>query len=29
MAPQAKHVYGVEVVPSAIKDAQENATKTN
>ncbi|WP_260832881.1 23S rRNA (uracil(1939)-C(5))-methyltransferase RlmD [Staphylococcus capitis] len=27
MAPQAKHVYGVEVVPSAIKDAQENATK--
>ncbi|WP_367009224.1 23S rRNA (uracil(1939)-C(5))-methyltransferase RlmD [Staphylococcus capitis subsp. urealyticus] len=27
MAPQARHVYGVEVVPSAIKDAQENATK--
>ncbi|MEK5170521.1 MULTISPECIES: 23S rRNA (uracil(1939)-C(5))-methyltransferase RlmD [Staphylococcus] len=27
MAPQAKHVYGVEVVPSAIRDAQENATK--
>ena len=27
MAPQAKHVYGVEVVPSAIKDAEENATK--
>lgn len=27
MAPKAKHVYGVEVIPSAIKDAQENATK--
>lgn len=27
MAPQAKHVYSVEVVPSAIKDAEENATK--
>lgn len=26
MAPVAKHVYGVEVVPSAIKDAQQNAT---
>ncbi|UDI77926.1 23S rRNA (uracil(1939)-C(5))-methyltransferase RlmD [Staphylococcus taiwanensis] len=26
MAPIAKHVYGVEVVPSAIKDAQQNAT---
>ncbi|EHJ09114.1 23S rRNA (uracil(1939)-C(5))-methyltransferase RlmD [Staphylococcus simiae] len=26
MAPYAKHVYGVEVVPSAIKDAQYNAT---
>lgn len=26
MAPLAKHVYGVEVVPSAIKDAQQNAT---
>ncbi|WP_436855695.1 23S rRNA (uracil(1939)-C(5))-methyltransferase RlmD [Staphylococcus caeli] len=26
MAPQAKHVYGVEVVPEAIADAQQNAT---
>ncbi|MCJ1661801.1 23S rRNA (uracil(1939)-C(5))-methyltransferase RlmD [Staphylococcus sp. NRL 16/872] len=26
MAPVAKHVYGVEVVPSAIKDAKQNAT---
>ena len=26
MAPHAKHVYGVEVVPSAIEDAQQNAT---
>lgn len=26
MAPVAKHVYGVEVVPSAIKDAQQNAS---
>lgn len=26
MAPQAKHVYGVEVVPEAITDAKENAT---
>ncbi|UBV35611.1 23S rRNA (uracil(1939)-C(5))-methyltransferase RlmD [Staphylococcus xylosus] len=26
MAPKAKHVYGVEVVPEAIKDAQLNAT---
>lgn len=25
MAPVAKHVYGVEVVPSAIKDARQNA----
>ena len=29
MAPLAKHVYGVEVVPQAIKDAEDNATKTN
>ena len=28
MAPLAKHVYGV-VVPQAIKDAEDNATKTN
>ena len=28
MAPLAKHVYGVEVVPQAI-DAEDNATKTN
>lgn len=27
MAPLAKHVYGVEVVPQAIKDAEDNATK--
>ncbi|MGX0481363.1 23S rRNA (uracil1939-C5)-methyltransferase [Staphylococcus pasteuri] len=26
MAGKSKHVYGVEVVPSAIKDAEENAT---
>ncbi|PHK49519.1 23S rRNA (uracil(1939)-C(5))-methyltransferase RlmD [Staphylococcus edaphicus] len=26
MAPKAKHVYGVEVVPEAITDAQQNAT---
>jgi len=26
MAPKAKHVYGVEVVPEAIADAQQNAT---
>ncbi|MEK5199748.1 23S rRNA (uracil(1939)-C(5))-methyltransferase RlmD [Staphylococcus sp. FSL H8-0121] len=26
MAEKSKHVYGVEVVPSAIKDAEENAT---
>ncbi|NWK83914.1 23S rRNA (uracil(1939)-C(5))-methyltransferase RlmD [Staphylococcus sp. GSSP0090] len=26
MAPKAKHVYGVEVVPEAIIDAQQNAT---
>ena len=26
MAENAKHVYGVEVVPSAIKDAKQNAT---
>ncbi|PNZ70804.1 23S rRNA (uracil(1939)-C(5))-methyltransferase RlmD [Staphylococcus croceilyticus] len=26
MAPVAKHVYGVEIVPSAIKDAKQNAT---
>ncbi|HDC8600805.1 TPA: 23S rRNA (uracil(1939)-C(5))-methyltransferase RlmD [Staphylococcus aureus] len=26
MAPHAKHVYGVEVVPSSIEDAQQNAT---
>lgn len=26
MAPVAKHVYGVEVVPSAIEDAKQNAT---
>lgn len=26
MAPHAKHVYGVEVIPSAIEDAQQNAT---
>ena len=26
MAPKAKHVYGVEVVPEAIEDAQQNAT---
>lgn len=26
MAESAKHVYGVEVVPSAIKDAKQNAT---
>ena len=25
MAPQAKHVYGVEIVPDAIRDAKENA----
>ena len=27
MAENARHVYGVEVVPSAIKDANQNATK--
>lgn len=26
MAPKAKHVYGVEVVPEAIEDAKKNAT---
>lgn len=29
MAENARHVYGVEVVPSAINDANQNATKTN
>ncbi|MBT2814892.1 23S rRNA (uracil(1939)-C(5))-methyltransferase RlmD [Staphylococcus coagulans] len=29
MAPHAKHVYGVEVVPEAIEDAQRNAQKNH